>query len=78
MCGGGIHNHVLLAALRELLADRSVCSTADYGIDPDAVEAVAFAWLAKQRLEGKPGNIPAVTGAREAVVLGAVYAAKRD
>jgi anhydro-N-acetylmuramic acid kinase len=39
------------------------------------VEATAFAWLAKCALEGKPGNLPSVTGAREARVLGAIYPA---
>ena len=41
--------------------------------DPQLVEATAFAWLAKQALEGKPGNLPSVTGARGARVLGAIY-----
>ncbi|MFK5892501.1 MAG: anhydro-N-acetylmuramic acid kinase, partial [Pseudomonadota bacterium] len=45
----------------------------DYGVHPDWVEAIAFAWLAKQTIENKPGNLPAVTGAKEAVVLGAIY-----
>jgi anhydro-N-acetylmuramic acid kinase len=45
------------------------------GIDPDWVEAIAFAWLAKQSLDGKPGNLPAVTGARGERVLGAIYPA---
>ncbi len=40
------------------------------GMDVDWVEAVAFAWLARQHLQGKTGNIPAVTGAGNAVVLG--------
>jgi len=48
----------------------TVDTTATCGINPDWVEAAAFAWLAKQHLEGKPGNIPAVTGASRAVSLG--------
>ena len=72
-CGGGVHNGALMARLTELLAPRVLGSTADYGIDPDFLEATAFAWLARQRLLKLPGNLPAVTGARGSRVLGAVY-----
>lgn len=74
-CGGGVHNGALMRRLGELLAPRSLLSTARHGIDPDYLEATAFAWLARQRLLGLPGNLPAVTGARGPRVLGAVYAA---
>lgn len=73
VCGGGAHNPALMGRLKKLLPGIPVASTGDIGIDPDAVEAVTFAWLAKQRMEGKPGNLPSVTGAREAVLLGAIY-----
>ena len=53
----------------------SVETTDIIGVDPDWVEAMAFAWLAKQTLDGKPGNIPSVTGANKAVILGAIYPA---
>ena len=43
-----------------------------HGVDPDWVEAPAFAWLAKQRLAMKAGNIPEVTGARQPVLLGEI------
>lgn len=76
-CGGGVHNPVLMARLAALLAPMRVASTADYGVDPDYLEAMAFAWLARQRLRGLPGNLPAVTGARGPRVLGAVYPAPR-
>lgn len=75
VCGGGTHNHRLMQRLAELLAPRMVSSTAAYGIDPDFLEATAFAWLARQRLLGLPGNLPAVTGARGSRVLGAIYSA---
>jgi anhydro-N-acetylmuramic acid kinase len=75
VCGGGVHNSVMMQRLRELLAPRMLCSTADYGIDPDFLEATAFAWLARQRLLGLPGSLPAVTGARGPRVLGAIYSA---
>ncbi|MCE5232872.1 MAG: anhydro-N-acetylmuramic acid kinase [Mizugakiibacter sp.] len=73
-CGGGVHNPVLMAALRRVLAPRSIGSVALLGLDPDYVEAMAFAWLAHARLEGRTGNLPAVTGARGARVLGGIYA----
>ncbi len=75
VCGGGLHNKALMQRLAELLSDWSVDSTSDYGVDPDWVEAVAFAWPAQRTLRGLPGNYPSVTGAAESVVLGAVYPA---
>ena len=77
ICGGGVHNSALVKRLSELLQPRALHSTADYGVDPDYLEATAFAWLARQRLLGLPGNLPAVTGASGLRVLGAIYAAPR-
>ena len=75
VCGGGVHNPRLMERLRDQLAPRRVASTATCGIDPDYLEAMAFAWLARQRVLGLPGNLPTVTGARGPRVLGAWYAA---
>ncbi|TPG09676.1 anhydro-N-acetylmuramic acid kinase [Rhodanobacter glycinis] len=75
VCGGGVHNVALMRRLGELLAPRIVLSTSRYGIDPDFLEATAFAWLARRRLLGLPGNLPAVTGAVGPRVLGAIYSA---
>jgi anhydro-N-acetylmuramic acid kinase len=72
ICGGGVHNDYFQKRLNAL-ADGPVETTDAYGVDPDWVEAVAFAWLAKQTMEGKAGNIPSVTGAKRAVILGAIY-----
>ncbi len=74
-CGGGVHNDALMRRLGELLAPRVLLGTSRYGIDPDFLEATAFAWLARQRLLGLPGNLPAVTGARGPRMLGAIYSA---
>lgn len=76
VCGGGVHNRLLMARLATLLAPMEVASTASAGIDPDFVEACAFAWLARQRLAERPGNVPTATGARAPVVLGGVYSGK--
>jgi len=73
LCGGGTHNPVLIAALAARLPAREVISSAACGMDPDWIEAAAFAWLASRTLQGRTGNSPAVTGARHAVVLGAIY-----
>jgi anhydro-N-acetylmuramic acid kinase len=74
VCGGGAHNTFLMARLQALAGPTfMVDSTQKYGIDPDWVEAMAFAWLARQTLNRQPGNLPSVTGARQTAVLGGVY-----
>lgn len=73
MAGGGVHHPLLVEALERLCAPHPVVTTASLGIDPDFVEAMAFAWLAWRRLEGLAGNLPAVTGAQRAVPLGGLY-----
>jgi anhydro-N-acetylmuramic acid kinase len=75
VCGGGIHNKALMKLLTSLLDGCELISTEQYGIHPDWVEAAAFAWLAKQRIENQAGNIPNVTGAKHPVILGAIYPA---
>ena len=72
-CGGGVHNPRLLARIAARLPGVTVESTAAHGVDPDFVEAMGFAWLARQTLAGRPGNLPAVTGARGPRVLGAIF-----
>ncbi len=74
VCGGGARNQDLMRRLSLRLGDVGVESTAAIGLDPDWVEACAFAWLAKRRIERLPGNVPSVTGASREAVLGAVYA----
>ena len=73
LCGGGAHNSLLKAELQALLNDKKVFTTDKLGIGVDWVEATAFAWLAKQTIENKPSNLPAVTGAKGLRVLGAIY-----
>ncbi len=75
ICGGGVHNLDLIARLRRNLPQHRIDTTAALGTDPDWVEAIAFAWLARQTLAGRPANLPAVTGARGDRVLGAIYPA---
>ena len=54
-------------------ASASTCSTATEGVPVEQVEALAFAWLAREALAGRPGNLPEVTGAAGPRVLGAIY-----
>ena len=73
VCGGGVHNDFLLQLLKQGLPNTEINSSANYNVDPDYIEATAFAWLAKQTLEHKTGNLQNVTGAKRAVILGGVY-----
>jgi anhydro-N-acetylmuramic acid kinase len=73
VCGGGAHNLDLLERLRRSLPGCGIDTTTALGTDPDWVEAIAFAWLAKQTLAGRPANLPTVTGAGGERVLGAIY-----
>ncbi|HET9836250.1 MAG TPA: anhydro-N-acetylmuramic acid kinase [Rhodanobacteraceae bacterium] len=73
VCGGGTHNPLLMQALQSALAPLPVRSTAERGVDPDYVEATAFAWLARERLACRPGNLPSVTGATGPRVLGGIF-----
>lgn len=76
VCGGGALNTVLMQRLQaNLPASCRVVSSAERGMPPLQVEAAAFAWLAQQTLQGLPGNLPKVTGAQGARILGGVYPA---
>ena len=70
LCGGGAYNLALWQAIANGLPDWSLKSTSDIGLAPTWVEATAFAWLARQRIQGLSGNLPAVTGAQGLRVLG--------
>lgn len=74
-CGGGARNGWLMGRLRERLAPAmTVRTTAELGLGPAWVEAAAFAWLAWRTVNGQPGNLPSVTGASRAAILGGVFA----
>jgi anhydro-N-acetylmuramic acid kinase len=75
VCGGGAHNTDLIRRLQRALPGCRIDSTDRLGVPSDWVEAMAFAWLAQRALKKEPGNLPAVTGARGARVLGAIYPA---
>ncbi len=76
--GGGVHNRVLRERLADRLPGVHFHGSQEFGILEDAKEAVAFAILADRTLQGLPGNLPAVTGAQRAAILGKViYASRR-
>lgn len=74
-CGGGAKNLALMRELQRTCSPSKVTTTADIGLDPQWVEPAAFAWLARQTLAGRPGNLPDVTGAKGKRILGAIYPA---
>ncbi|MCC5864287.1 MAG: anhydro-N-acetylmuramic acid kinase [Wenzhouxiangella sp.] len=73
VCGGGVHNDDLIRRLKVRLDGLPVESSARYGLDPDQVEAVLFAWLARQCLHGQTLATGPVTGARSRALLGGVF-----
>lgn len=75
VCGGGCRNPLLMARLGALLPGIEVSTTDEAGISGDDMEALAFAWLAWRTIAGLPGNLPSVTGASSASVLGAIFPA---
>jgi anhydro-N-acetylmuramic acid kinase len=75
LCGGGVFNTTLTAALQRLLGPVRLEPSDLHGLPAMQVEAAAFGWLALQALAGRPGNCTAVTGAQGPRVLGAIYPA---
>ncbi|WP_346778421.1 anhydro-N-acetylmuramic acid kinase [Paraburkholderia sp. Tr-20389] len=78
VCGGGARNPEIMNALQSALADSGcsgvpVLTTEALGVPPHQVEPLAFAWLAMRCVAREPGNLPSVTGAADARVLGAIY-----
>ena len=73
VCGGGAHNTHLMQRLAVHAEPARLDTTAALGLDPDWVEAAAFAWLACQTLASSAGNAPVVTGAAGERILGGIY-----
>jgi anhydro-N-acetylmuramic acid kinase len=73
LCGGGAHNTALLNRLKVLMPQNSVATTTELGIDPDWLEAMAFAWMAQQSLDGITLTTAPFTGAKNPVLLGGIY-----
>ena len=73
VCGGGVHNAALFSALQQQLDSMDVATTATLGLDPDWVEAAAFAWFAQQTMHAKALKLQSITGARNNCIAGAIY-----
>jgi anhydro-N-acetylmuramic acid kinase len=70
--GGGVHNDTLRRMLADAFAPIPVDSIAEHGVDPDAKEALCFAVLAHETVNGVPTSLPSVTGADQASLLGSL------
>lgn len=73
ICGGGVHNAFLMQRIAVALPDVVVESTANHGIDPDWVEGLLFAWLARERLNGRGQDTTSITDAKHPVLLGDIH-----
>jgi len=75
VCGGGAHNDTLMRRLQSHLPRLKITTTDELGVNPDYLEAIAFAWLAEQTVLKQTANLPAVTGAAHTCILGAIHRA---
>jgi anhydro-N-acetylmuramic acid kinase len=73
VCGGGARNRDLMQRIATKLTSATIHTSDDFGLAAEWVEAVAFAWLARQTLAGQPGNAPHATGASHPAILGGIY-----
>ena len=76
--GGGTHNRAMQRMLAECLQGYALEATTGLNLSPDAKEAIAFAVLGYETLRGRPANLPRVTGARSATVLGSIVPERLD
>ncbi len=76
LCGGGCRNKTLVNMLQEKLPEVRILTTDDYGINPDAKEALSFAILAYATIKGRPNNVPGATGAEKGLILGKIVPAQ--
>ena len=76
--GGGVSNLALMDALEKVFYPRPVRTMDHYGFDSHAFEALAFAVMAYETLQGNPSNVPSVTGARHPVVQGTVVPGRKN
>lgn len=73
ICGGGTHNQYLMQRLKDLAKEFTVITTDNLGIPADWIEAMLFAWLAKQTMEHVKVDTRSITGAKHPVILGGIY-----
>lgn len=73
LCGGGVHNQLLMSEIRQQLQPIEVCSTDLFGVNPDFIEAQMMAWLADNMLKKTPLNLEKITGSKQKTILGVFY-----
>jgi anhydro-N-acetylmuramic acid kinase len=73
LCGGGVHNKFLLEQVKQALPECNIDSTQAFGVDPDYLEAMMFAWFAQQTIRNKTVDLTQITGANKPSILGAIY-----
>lgn len=73
LCGGGVHNTCLLKQLKQALPEYTIESTQAFGVDPDYLEAMMFAWFAQQTMQNKAIDLTQITGSKKTSILGAIY-----
>ena len=73
VCGGGAHNDYLIKRLQTLMPQNTVALTDDFGLPADWIEAMTFAWLAKQTINKQAIDLTKITGSKQPVVLGGIY-----
>lgn len=70
VCGGGARNGALMKELAARFSGGTVTATDAQGVPAQHVEALAFAWLARQFMEKVPVDLTRTTGARHISPLG--------
>lgn len=73
VCGGGTKNTSLIQSLNTQLKSFKISSSDDYGIDSDALEAIAFAWFAHKTIHRKALDLTTITGSSKPHVMGGIY-----
>lgn len=73
ICGGGVHNTHLMQMIANELPDKEIVSTKQWGVDPDYMEAMMFAWLADKAISKQAIPMQRITGARSSAILGVIY-----
>ena len=71
VCGGGIHNSFLISTIEKKIG-KQILSSLELGVDPDLMEAICFAWLAKERLINNYFNLSEITGSKGQILLGEI------
>ena len=72
VCGGGIHNLFLIRTIEKKIG-KHILSSLELGVDPDLMEAICFAWLAKERLINNRFDLSEITGSKGQILLGEIW-----